>query len=226
MSNQIQGSRILSALGNGRKSYKELEEILDKNKTGLLSKQLKPLLEIELIKKVAPINKLNDAKKSKYEINDNLLRFYFKYVLPNQYLFDYKDTSMLYDEEIAPTLTTYISYRFEDLCREYLWSYVNQNKIKNVIDIGRYYYDDSLNKTNGEFDLAILNKDNSVQIFEVKYLNGKVTNQIIKKEINQISSIKEFDVDKIGFISINGFDSVTEKIDYMFSGEDIYFNKL
>ena len=225
LSNQIQANRILSMLGNGRKSYKELEEILDKNKTGLLSKQLKPLLDIELIKKVAPINKLNDVKKAKYEINDNLLRFYFKYILPNQYLLDYKDIGMLYDEEIAPTLTTYISYRFEDLCREFLWNYVNQNKIKNVVDIGRYYYDDPINKTNGEFDLAILNKDGSVQIIEAKYLTNKVTNQIIQKEIKQINSIKEFDVDKVGFISINGYKNISESIDYMFSGEDIYSTK-
>ena len=225
LSNQIQANRILSILGNGRKSYKELEEILDKNKTGLLSKQLKPLLDIELIKKVAPINKLNDVKKAKYEINDNLLRFYFKYILPNQYLFDYKDIGMLYDEEIAPTLTTYISYRFEDLCREFLWNYVNQNKIKNVVDIGRYYYDDPINKTNGEFDLAILNKDGSVQIIEAKYLTNEVTNQIIQKEIKQINSIKEFDVDKVGFISINGYKNISESIDYMFSGEDIYSAK-
>lgn len=225
LSNQIQANRILSILGNGRKSYKELEEILDKNKTGLLSKQLKPLLDIELIKKVAPINKLNDVKKAKYEINDNLLRFYFKYILPNQYLFDYKDIGMLYDEEIAPTLTTYISYRFEDLCREFLWNYVNKNKIKNVVDIGRYYYDDPINKTNGEFDLAILNKDGSVQIIEAKYLTNEVTNQIIQKEIKQINSIKEFDVDKVGFISINGYKNISESIDYMFSGEDIYSAK-
>ncbi|MBO7614249.1 MAG: AAA family ATPase [Bacilli bacterium] len=225
LSNQIQANRILSILGNGRKSYKELEEILDKNKTGLLSKQLKPLLDIELIKKVAPINKLNDVKKAKYEINDNLLSFYFKYILPNQYLFDYKDIGMLYDEEIAPTLTTYISYRFEDLCREFLWNYVNQNKIKNVVDIGRYYYDDPINKTNGEFDLAILNKDGSVQIIEAKYLTNEVTNQIIQKEIKQINSIKEFDVDKVGFISINGYKNISESIDYMFSGEDIYSAK-
>ena len=222
LSGQIQANKIFSALGNGRKSYKELEEMLDKNKTGLLSKQLKPLLEIELVKKIGPINKINDAKKAKYEINDNLLRFYFKYVLSNQYLFDYKDADLIYDEEIEPTITSYISYRFEELCKDFMWGYVNKNKIKNVVDIGRYYFDDPSTKTNGEFDLAVLNKDGSVQIIEAKYLSDKVTNQIVNKELHQIKSIKELRIDKVGFISINGFENITEKLDYMFDGNDIY----
>ena len=223
LSNQIQANRIFSALKNGRKSYKELEEILDRNKTGLLSKMLKPLLEMQLIKKDAPINKLNDSKKSKYEINDNLLRFYFKYVLPSELLLNYKDLDMIYEEEIAPTINNYVSYRFEDICKEFMWHYVNKNKVSNVANIGRYYYDDSLNKSNGEFDLAILNNDGTVQIIEVKYLENKVTNQVVRNELYEIGLIKELKVDKVGFISINGFESISEKLDYMFDGSDIYF---
>ena len=221
-SNQVQANRILSTIGNGKKSYSELEEILDKNKTGLLSKYLKPLLEMDLIKREAPINKLNDAKKAKYEINDNLLRFYYTYILPNQYLFNYKDVDMIYEEEISPSITTFISLRFEDICHAFMWRYINDNKIKGAMNVGRYYYDDPVNKTNGEFDLAILYKDNKVDLIEVKYLSGKLKQEAIKKELFQISQINEININNVGFISINGFEDDLPDISFRFDGNDIY----
>lgn len=221
-SNQVQANRILSTIGNGKKSYSELEEILDKNKTGLLSKYLKPLLEMDLIKKEAPINKLNDAKKAKYEINDNLLRFYYAYILPNQYLFNYKDVNMIYEEEISPSIITFIALRFEDICHAFMWRYINDNKIKGVMNVGRYYYDDPVNKTNGEFDLAILYKENKVDLIEVKYLNGKLQQEVIKKELFQISQINEINTNNVGFISINGFEDDLPNISFRFDGNDIY----
>ena len=220
-SNQIQANRILSMIGNGKKSYSELEETLDKNKTGLLSKYLKPLLEMELIKKEAPINRLNDAKKTKYEINDNLLRFYYSYILRNQYLFNYKAADMIYEEDIKPSIITFISFRFEDICRTFMWKYINNNGIKNVVNIGRYYYD-PINKKNGEFDLAILNKNGTVSLIDAKYLEDSLSQQTINKELYQISQINEIKVDKTGFISINGFEDGVGGFDYKFDGNDIY----
>lgn len=222
LSNQVQAARIFTTLGNGKKSYSELEEILDRNKTGLLSKQLKPLLEMELIKKEAPINKLNDAKKMKYEINDNLLRFYYRYVITNQYILNYKDLSMIYDEDIKPSLVDFISLRFEEITKDFMWRFINANKMKNVTNIGRYYYDDPITKTNGEFDLAVLNRDGSVQLIETKLLKGKVTQTIVNKELSQIKQIKELAIDKVGFISINGFDDGIVGLDYMFDGNNLY----
>ena len=222
LTNQVQAERIFKALGNGRKSYSELEEILDRNKTGLLSKQLKPLLEMELIKKVAPINRLNDSKKAKYEINDNLLRFYYAYIEPNLFLLNYKDPSIIFEEDIKPSLTQFISYRFEDICREFMWRYVNNNKVAGVVNIGKYYYDDPINKKNGEFDIALLNKDGSVQIIEVKYLKDKVTQSIVNEELSQIRKIENISVNKIGFISINGFDEGITGLNYAFDGNDLY----
>jgi len=221
-SNPIYANRLLSMIGNGRKSYSELEESLDKNKTGLLSKQLKPLLDLELIKKDAPINKMGDAKKTKYEINDNLLRFYYAYVAPNEYLFMYKDPSLIYTDEIELSITTFISYRFEDICRDFLWRFVNSSKMPGIQNIGRYYYDDPVHKKNGEFDVAVLHKDGSVIIIEAKYLNHKVNQTMIHKEISQIKQIKELRIDKVGFISIHGFEDGVEGLDYRFTGEDIY----
>lgn len=71
-SSKMNAKEILSFIGNKKIKYKELEDKFDKDKTGKISKQIKSLLNLNLIKKVYPINKNNDNKKSYYEINDNL----------------------------------------------------------------------------------------------------------------------------------------------------------
>ena len=72
--------RIFAVIGNGKKRYSEIEDKLDVKKTGNLAKQMKPLRDLEIISRNYPINKLNDSKKSTFEINDNLLRFYFTFI--------------------------------------------------------------------------------------------------------------------------------------------------
>lgn len=66
---------FLSALANGKKRYGEIEQLISGNSNGSLDKQLKNLLEMEIIQKIYPINKKNDKKKTFYEISDNLVRF-------------------------------------------------------------------------------------------------------------------------------------------------------
>ena len=51
---------------------------------GLLSKQLASLIRMEIIAKTFPINKPDDNKKCAYEINDNLLRFYYAFIYKNK----------------------------------------------------------------------------------------------------------------------------------------------
>ncbi len=222
LSNTAQVGRILSALGNGKKSYSELEQRLDKNKTGLLSKNLKPVLEAEIIRKTSPINKASEPRKAAYEISDNLLRFFYTFVLPRQSIFAMRDPDLIYEDFIEPTLVAYVSYRFEDIAKAYLWMRSNKRKESGIVDIGSYYYDDPANRRNGQFDVAILKQNGKADIYEVKYLSGPVTESIARKEIHQIRGIPELLVDRIGFISINGFEPSIEGIDVAIDGQEIY----
>ena len=90
----------------------------------------------------------------------------------------------------------------------------------DVLDIGTYWYDDKIRKMNGEFDCVIKRKD-SYDIYEVKYLESKLSNKLIKEEIEQINRIEGINIGKIGFISISGFESKIDDIEQL-SGEDLY----
>ncbi len=197
--------RILYAIANGKKKYTEILEKLNLPENGVLNKQMKTLLNMEFVIKVAPINKQEDKKKVRYEINDNLLRFFFTYVYKNKSALQMLGAEAFYDEYIAPSITTFIAHRFEAVCRSYFSQQVQSGKMKGVLNIGTYYYDDSATKTNGEFDVVLQRKD-AVDIYEVKYLAKPLAIKQIEQEVEQINKIKGLNIGNIGFVSINGFE--------------------
>ncbi len=219
-SRSVNSERIFATLGNGKKKYSELENLLDAKKTGNLSKQLKSLLELDILSKNVPINRLGDAKKVMYEINDNLMRFYFTYVYKNQSALQMLGAEVFYDQYIAPTLTEYISRRFEELCRDYFSYLARQGKLPGIRHIGSFYYDDPATKSNGEFDVA-LDFGDTYTICEAKYFKKPIEPDDIHREAGQIRGIKGIDVAKIGFISASGFAQKEDGYLY-YTGDDLY----
>ncbi len=197
--------RIFYALANGKKKYTEIQSILQLNSNGILSKQMKVVLAMDLVSKVAPINKLNDAKKTCYEISDNLLRFYYAFVYGKKSALQMIGAEAFYEEYIEPVLTTYISHRFEEICRSYFSLQAEKRKLTGVLNIGTYYYDDPKNRKNGEFDVVLERRD-CFDVYEVKYLSSPLTKRQMQAEVAQISEIEEIQIGTIGFISVNGFE--------------------
>ena len=220
VANEIQARRLLSTIANSKKKYSELTSILDKEKTGIFVRSLNSLQDLEIVSKYYPINKLNDAKKTQYEISDNAIRFFYTYVYKNKTQLNILGPSAFYDEYIEPTIIEFISHRFESLVRNYFSLLVKNGLLKGVLNIGTYYYDDPIKKLNGEFDVAIQNR-NGFEIYEIKYLKGKMTKNQLIEEVKQIKQIQEINVCKIGFVSINGFSSDISGYE-LITGNDLY----
>ena len=220
---KINAERIFSVIGNGKKRYTEIEDKLDVKKTGNLSKQIKSLIDLEIIARNSPINKIGDNKKSTFEINDNLLRFYFTFIYKNASALQVLGAEAFYDEYIAPALTDFISRRFEGICRDYFSHQVRSGKMKRVRNIGSYYYDDPAHRKNGEFDVALEFAD-GYEIYEAKYYAQPMTLDEIHREVQPVEAIKELTVKQIGFIAINGFAEREEPYLYL-DGNDIFANE-
>ena len=217
---KINAERIVSVIGNGKKRYTEIEDKLDVKKTGNLSKQIKSLTELEIVSRNSPINKIGDNKKATFEINDNLLRFYFTFIYKNASALQVLGAEAFYDEYVAPTLTDFISRRFEGICRDYFSLQVRSGKLKGVRNIGSYYYDDPVHRKNGEFDVALELAD-GYAIYEAKYYAQPMTLDEIHREAQQVANIKELAVKQLGFIAINGFVEQEKPYTYL-DGNDIF----
>lgn len=221
LSTKDSANQIFEAIGNSKLRHNKIEEILHFEHNGLLSKQLNILTEMEFVSKNSPINKINDNKKATYFIKNNALRFYFTYIYGKKNILSLIGPNAFYDKYIKDSILTFIYLRFEDIVRSYLSLQVKKGISSDIYNIGSFYYDDIINKKNGEFDVALENKD-GFDIIKVKYYKDKIKKSIIEKEIKEIEDIKEIKVRKIGFAAINGFEEDIDKLDYMITGDDIY----
>ena len=220
VSSELQARRILSYLGNTKRKYKEIEDKLDTKKSGIINRALESLVELELVRKVQPINDKNNKRKGYYEISDNLLRFYYTYVYQNKSIINDIGSVNYFNNYIKDTLLTFVSLRFEDQVKEYFSIMSNKGMRNDILEIGTYYFDDKENKTNGQFDIALKVKD-GYEIYDAKFYKEPIKPSVMKKELDDIELIKEIVVTKIGFVSVNGF--VSNNLPYeQISGKDLY----
>ena len=216
---------ILSSLSNGKKKYSMISALTGLNTAGVLDKQLKNLIKMDVISKKTPINRENDRKKIFYEISDNLVRFYYAYVFSKRDIIARIGAEAFYDLYIAPSLNSFISYRFEDIARQYFQRKVKQGKLKDVYDIGTYWYDDPINKKNGEFDCVLKHRD-SYSFYEVKYYESPLEEQLCAKEEKEVRDLtNQMKIGIIGFIALSGFDFQSQNYD-LICAEELYDDAL
>ncbi len=217
-------SRILEVIGNGKKKYKEIINFLGMKETGLLDKMLKSLINMETVVKTSPINKRDNKKKQFYEIKDSLMRFYFTYIFSNDsFIFKFGADSF-FNLKIKESLNTFISYRFEGIARQYFIRLAHNGLLKEIEDFGSYWYDDKENKTNGQFDCVLKEKD-GYDFYEVKFYEKPMTKGECENEEAQIKRLTNIDCKKIGFICSSGFEFVDPKYEFI-TAEDLYGNKI
>lgn len=212
--------RIFSALGNNRKRYTEIEDALSVKKTGNLAKQIKTLTDLEILSRSIPINKPNDNKKATYELNDNLLRFYYTFVYKNASALQVLGADAFYDEYIAPVLTDFIACRFEDICRDYFSLQVRSGRINGVRNIGSYYPDTAVRCECKEFPIAVELADDYA-VYLPKYSAQPMTLDEIHSEAQRMESLNDSGVKQLGFISIDGFVKQEKPYTYL-DGSDIF----
>ena len=198
---------ICTILKNGKKTCTEIENALNSAKNGGINKKLDLLVAMGLIKKYQPINKLGNFKATRYEINDNAIRFFYSFVYANKSILSIVGSNRFYEEYISDKLTTFISHRFEEIVRDYYSIAVKNGEYKDIINIGTYYYDNPIDKTNGEFDVALRLKDDTYKIVEVKYYkNNLLKADEMKHEAGQIKKINEINISSVAFVCTSGYE--------------------
>ena len=198
-------NEVFEALAKGFSRYKDLLNQSNVSSGPALVDILDKLIRMDVVAKEAPINDENNRKKSGYFISDNLSLFYYKYIFRNISRMNLMDSDIFYDKYIAADFETkYVPKIFESICRQYL---IRKNR-KGLMDeifekIGKYYYDDPIEKKNGEFDIVTLD-DNGYIFYESKFRKGPITESMIQNEIHQVqqTGLKCY---KYGFFSKTGF---------------------
>ncbi len=216
-------TRILEALGNGKKRYSEITDALSLEETGLLEKQLKILLNMETIRKTEPINRREDKKKKFYEIVDNLMRFYFTFIFGSAGSMIRLGGEQYYRMNIeGERLRQFISWRLEDIVLQYFHRAAGTGDYRDVTDFGTYWYDDPVGRTNGEFDCVLRRSGDRYDFYECKYYDRRMTLEECRREEMQVRSQPGLSVSRVGFACTGGFDFEDEGSYALLTGEMLY----
>ena len=196
--------RVFEVIGNGKRRYSEIVAALGNGDNGLLDKQLKNLIAMDSLAKLAPVNRPDDKKRQFYEIKDNLMRFYFSYVFGNDSLISKFGEEYFFRTYIKKSLATFISYRFEGMAQQYFMRLVRGGRLEGVLDVGSYWYDDKANRTNGQFD-CVLKMADGYDFYEVKYYASPMQEAECRREEEQVRKLVELDCRNVGFLCSSGF---------------------
>lgn len=198
-------NEVFEALARGFSKYKDILDQSNVSSGPTLVDVLEKLIKMDVVKKEAPINDENNKKKAGYFICDNLSLFYYKYIFRNISRMNVMDSEVFYHKYIEEDFETkHVPKVFEDICKQYLIRLNKEGKIDEVFEkIGKYYYDDSMNRKNGEFDIVTLD-DKGYIFYEAKFRKEPVTESMIKEEILQVDQTG-ISCYKYGFISRSGF---------------------
>jgi hypothetical protein len=196
---------VFSSIAMGAFHYSDILSKSGINTSSSLYDTLEILEKMDLISYVCPINDKTNRKKSGYVLTDSAVYFYYRYIYHNLSIKNILSNEMFYDKYINDDfLNVVVPKTFEKIAKEYLIRMNKAGKINPIIeDIGTFWYDNPIEKKNGQFDLVTKTKDGYI-VYEVKFTNSKIDNHIVKEEIEQIKNTNLNPIN-YGFVSKSGF---------------------
>ena len=218
-------NEVFEALAKGFSRYSDLLSQSHVSSGPTLADVLDKLIRMEIVKREAPINDENNKRKAGYYITDNLSLFFYRYVFRYSSQMNVLDPDVFFDRYIAEDFEThYVPRVFESICRQYLIRRNRRGGFEVPFDrIGKYYYDDPVTRTNGEFDV-VTEDPNGYVFYEVKFRRGPVTQKTVDDEIAQVEAtgLKCY---RYGFFSRGGVTAAENEKTLFISLEQMYKSK-
>jgi AAA+ ATPase superfamily predicted ATPase len=87
--------------------------------TNVCSNYIKSLINLGIVQKETPYGE-KPSRKSIYSIEDNMFRFWYRFVSGNNSIIARGATEVAY-KRIEPHLSEYMGKVFEEICKQYLW---------------------------------------------------------------------------------------------------------
>ncbi|MFW3145699.1 MAG: ATP-binding protein [Thermoplasmatota archaeon] len=167
--------RILEAISSGNNVPKDI-----KDRTGMKHSDLTPYLrnltELKMVKREVPITENEGSRKGRYFITDNMMKFWFKFILPNRSAIqeDIFEVNQIKDE-----FNTYMGDVFERIARELVMDLnLNDSLPLRFNEAGRWWH------KGDEIDLVCLNRrEKKALLMEFKWqdLNRTDAERIIER---------------------------------------------
>lgn len=169
---------IITAIAKGASRMSEISNQINEN-TNVCSAYIKTLMNLGIIQKETPYGE-KASHKAIYSIEDNMFRFWYRFVLENNSIIARGATDLVY-KRIEPKLSDYMGKIFEDICKQYLWKQLLTNKCPvEFTSLGRWWGNDPIEKCQTEIDIMGEQDKNTALFAECKWTNEKVNQSVLE----------------------------------------------
>ena len=163
---------IITAIATGASRMAEISVKVGED-TSVCASYLKNLMALGLIQKETPYGE-KTSRKSIYAIDDNMFRFWYRFVPENSSIIGRGASDLAY-KRIEPYLSDYMGKVFEEICKQYLWRLLlsDESPVK-FGELGRWWGTDSSIRSQAEIDIMGEQDKDTALFGECKWTNEKV----------------------------------------------------
>lgn len=163
---------IITAIATGASRMSEISSKVGEN-ANVCAVYLKNLVALGIIQKETPYGE-KESRKSVYSIEDNMFRFWYRFVLENNSVIARGASDLVY-RRIEPCFTDYMGKVFENICMQYLWKLLLAGKSPIEFNsLGRWWGNNPITKSQTEIDIMGEQDKNTALFGECKWKNEKV----------------------------------------------------
>ena len=163
---------IITAIAVGASRMSDISNKVGED-SNICANYLKSLINLGIVKKETPYGE-KTSRKSIYSIEDNMFRFWYRFV-PNNNSVIMRGAAHIVYRRIEPQLSEYMGTVFEEICKQYLWKLLlDGNSPVEFSELGRWWGNDPIEKKQTEIDI-MGEQDKKTALFgECKWTNEKV----------------------------------------------------
>lgn len=208
---------IINCLADGSKELAQVCKELEKNQGGRYSKHLDELVKAGFVQRDFSwhLKSGKVGKLSRYRLSDNYLRFYLKYIAPNQAKIDRGGFSNFMLSSLSGW-DGMMGLQFENLVthnRKILWKLIGIPPEEIVMD-GPFFQNSAARQSGCQIDYMIQMRFNTLYVCEVKFTKNPIGSKVIEEMEEKTSRLKvpkRFSIRPV-LIHVNGVeDSVIDR---------------
>jgi AAA+ ATPase superfamily predicted ATPase len=203
---------ILRAIAQGRTRLNEIAQASGVGETSSVSRYLDILQQMHLVTRRVPATESQPEKSKKglYQIDDHFLRFWFRYVHPNQSALDLGLSQAILDQRIRPDLDHFAAAAFEEAAQMHIARLAQAGKLNFIPErIGGWW------DRTAEIDvLAISQTERAALVGECKWSIHPVGINVLDDLRQKANTImKDNEIHKVQYVlfSRSGFTPAVEE---------------
>ena len=169
---------IITAIATGSARMAEISTKVGAE-TSVCAAYLKNLLALGLVQKETPYGE-KASRKSIYAIDDNMFRFWYRFV-PENYSIISRGASDIAYKRMEPHLSDYMGKVFEEICKQYLWKLLLKGQSPVEFgELGRWWGTDPFTHSQTEIDIMGEQDINTALFGECKWTNERVDTGVLE----------------------------------------------